>query len=79
MEDSEYVKVYGGNFILANRVIEELKAVGILPIVKDESESFRLTGYPTINDGFQELMVRTDEQEKAMQIVNRVKAEMETD
>ncbi|GGI57864.1 putative signal transducing protein [Winogradskyella haliclonae] len=77
MENSEYVKVYGGNFILANRVIAELQSIGIIPIVKDESESQRLAGYASLDSGHQDVVVRGDEYEKAMEIVNRVKAEME--
>ena len=77
MENSEYVKVYGGNFILANRVIAELQSIGIIPIVKDESESQRLAGYASLDGGHQDVVVRGDEYEKAMEVVNRVKAEME--
>ncbi|ARV08834.1 hypothetical protein BTO05_03960 [Winogradskyella sp. PC-19] len=77
MENSEYVKVYGGNFILANRVIAELQSVGIVPIIKDESESQRLAGYASLDGGHQDVVVRRDELEKATEIVNRVKAEME--
>lgn len=77
MENSEYVKVYGGNFILANRVIAELQSVGIMPIVKDESESQRLAGYGSLNSGHQDIVVHRDELEKAIEVVNRVKAEME--
>ena len=77
MENSEYVKVYGGNFILANRVISELQSIGIVPIIKDESESQRLAGYASLDGGYQDVIVRRDELEKAMEVVNRVKAEME--
>ncbi|WP_299114324.1 putative signal transducing protein [uncultured Winogradskyella sp.] len=77
MSDTEYTKVYGGNIFLVTRVKVELEAIGIVPIIKDESESFRLNGYPIINDGFQEVYVNNEELEKAMEVVNRVKSEME--
>lgn len=77
MSTTEYTKVYYGNFILATRVKNELEHVGIVPIVKDEGESQRLAGYGSMNQGFQDVYVHNDELEKAMVIVNRVKAEME--
>ncbi|SHH45645.1 putative signal transducing protein [Winogradskyella jejuensis] len=77
MSDTEYTKVYSGNFILVTRVKSELEAIGIIPIIKDEGESQRLAGYASMNQGFQEVFVNNDELDKAMDIVNRVKAEME--
>jgi len=77
MSTTEYTKVYYGNFILVTRVKEELEHIGIIPIIKDEGESQRLAGYASMNQGFQDLYVHNDELEKAMVIVNRVKAEMD--
>jgi len=77
MNNSEYTKIYAGNFILVTRVKDELQHVGIVPIIKDESESQRLAGYASMNQGYQELLVHNDELAKATEIVNRVKAEME--
>ena len=77
MSTTEYTKVYDGNFILITRIKDELEHVGIIPIIKDEGESQRLAGYGSMNSGFQEIYVHNDELDKAMTIVNRVKAEME--
>jgi hypothetical protein len=77
MSHSEYIKVYDGNFILVTRIKGELEAKGIIPIIKDEGESQRLGGYGSMNQGFQEIFVNYDELDKAVKIVNRVKAEME--
>ncbi len=77
MSDTEYIKIYSGNFILVTRVRNELEAIGIIPIVKDEGESQRLAGYGSMNQGFQELYVHQDELEKATSIVEQVKAEMQ--
>lgn len=77
MSTSEYTKVYNGNFILVTRVKDELEHLGIIPIIKDESESQRLAGYASMNQGFQEIFVHNDELKKAIEVVNRVKAEME--
>ncbi|WCO00463.1 putative signal transducing protein [Psychroserpens ponticola] len=77
MNTSEYTKVYYGNFILVTRVKDELEHLGIVPIVKDEGESQRLAGYASMNQGFQEVFVHNDELKQALEIVNRVKSEME--
>jgi len=77
MSTSEYTKVYYGNFILVTRVKDELERMGIIPIIKDESESQRLAGYASMNQGYQEVFVHNDELEKANTIVEKVKAEME--
>ncbi|WP_296313156.1 putative signal transducing protein [Winogradskyella sp. UBA3174] len=77
MSTTEYTKVYYGNFILVNRVKNELENVGIIPIIKDEGESQRLGGQGSIGNGFQDLYVHIDELDKAMIIVERVKGEME--
>jgi hypothetical protein len=77
MSETEYTKVYYGNFILAIRIKDELEQVGIVPIIKDEGESQRLAGYASMNQGYQELYVNNDELEKAKTIVDRVKTELE--
>lgn len=77
MNESEYIKLYGGNFILVTRIRSELEAQGIVPIIKDEGESQRLAGYGSLNQGFQELYVHENELKKATEILERVKTEME--
>ncbi|WP_411894885.1 putative signal transducing protein [Winogradskyella sp. A2] len=77
MSESEYTKIYYGNFILVTRVKDELEKADIIPIIKDEGESQRLAGYGSMNQGFQEVYVHNDELEKANVIVEKVKAEME--
>lgn len=76
MSDTEYTKVYGGNFILVTRIKAELEAIGIVPIIKDEGESQRLAGYASMNQGFKDIYVNDGELNKALEVVNRVKAEM---
>jgi len=77
MSDTEYTKVYYGNFILATRVKNELEQAGIIPIIKDEGESQRLGGQGSISNGIQEIFVHNDELDKATSIVEKVKDEME--
>ena len=77
MSTSEYTKIFYGNFILVNRVKNELERMGIIPIIKDEGESQRLAGYGSLNQGYQEVWVNNDELDKATAIVEQVKTEME--
>ena len=77
MSTTEYVKVYDGNFILVTRIKNELEVVGIIPIIKDEGESQRLAGYGSLNSGYQEVYVNNEELNKAIDVVERIRAEME--
>jgi hypothetical protein len=79
MSDTEYTKVFEGNFILVTRIKDELTRLDIIPIIKDEGESQRLAGYASMNQGWQELYVHNDELDKAKAIVAQVKAELETE
>ncbi|WP_369995557.1 putative signal transducing protein [Winogradskyella sp.] len=77
MSTSEYTKIYSGNFIMITCLKDELERSGIIPIIKDEGESQRLAGYGSMNQGFQEVFVHNDELDRAIEIVEQVKAEME--
>ena len=45
---------------------------GINPIIKDEGESQRLAGYGSLNQGYQDIVVREDEAEKANILLNNI-------
>ncbi|MGB1309354.1 MAG: DUF2007 domain-containing protein [Oceanihabitans sp.] len=76
MNDSNYTKIYTGNFIITQLMVDKLAAVGINPIVKDETESARLAGFGTFNPGMQELYVNNDELDAAVPIVESVVADL---
>jgi len=76
MEESNYIKVFTGNFIITQLMVDKLDAVGISAIIKDESESGRLGGFGTFNQGTQELYVNKDELETAVPIIESITAEM---
>ena len=77
MEESNYIKIYTGNFIVAQLIVDKLGAAGINPVVKDESESGRLAGFGTYNQGTQEIYVNNDELDAAIPIVESVTAELQ--
>lgn len=76
MENQGYIKIYSGNFIIAQRIRVELEQQGISPITKDETESARLAGFGASITGLQDLFVHEDEFKKAKSIVERVNAEL---
>jgi len=77
MSGTEYTKVYVGNFITIQKIIGSLENAGIIPIVKDESESGRLAGFGPSIQGHQELYVHNNELEQAQIILDRIKSDME--
>ena len=70
-----YSKLFTGSFIVALRIIQNLKEQGISPIVKDETESARLAGFGTSTYGLQELYVNAYEKVKAETILAKTLAE----
>ena len=60
MKDSNFVKIYTGNFAFVNRIVMELNALDISPVVKDQSESAILGGFGgTLAPDFQEIFVKS--------------------
>ncbi|GGW33334.1 DUF2007 domain-containing protein [Arenibacter certesii] len=72
--DSDYIKIFSGNFLISNRIKAELMDIGITPVIKDETESGRLAGFPSAMQGVQEIYVQSEEADKAKSVVDRVTA-----
>ncbi|WP_338730824.1 putative signal transducing protein [Mangrovimonas cancribranchiae] len=77
--DSTYKKIFSGSFIVVQLIVDKLKAIGINPVVKDETESGRLAGFMASIPGFQDLYVSEDEVETARPVIERVTNELEAD
>ncbi|CAM4192903.1 DUF2007 domain-containing protein [Zobellia roscoffensis] len=73
--ESNYTKIYSGNRFTAQRIEEKLLEVGIVAIMKDESESARLAGFAANIDGALEVHIQKEEEEKAMMIVRAIAAQ----
>jgi Putative prokaryotic signal transducing protein len=78
MTDANYIKIFTGNFILVQRISNELNAIGINPVIKDETESGRLAGFGASIQGLQEIYVHQDELNKAVEVVASVTAEFQS-
>lgn len=73
MTDSNFIKIYTGNFAIVKRITMELNGLHINPIIKDQSESAILGGFGgTSAPDFQEVFVHKDELEKALPIINKL-------
>lgn len=78
MSDSEYIKIFTGNFIVVQLITDKLDAIGINAVVKDETESGRLAGFGASIPGEQELYVNKDELDTAVEIVESVTSELQS-
>ncbi len=79
MTDSNFIKIYTGNFAVVKRIAIELNALDISPIIKDQSESAILGGFGgTLAPDFQEIFVHEDELEKANEVINNITKELES-
>ncbi len=70
--DSLYKKVYSGSMIIVTNIVAKLEKVGIIPVIKDESESGRLAGFGSAIQYFQEIYVHQDEIEKATFVIESI-------
>ncbi len=77
MTDSNYIKVFTGNFINVQRISDKLKSIGINAVIKDETESGRLAGFGSSIPGLQELYVNKDELDRAVLVVEQITSELQ--
>ncbi|WP_100613053.1 putative signal transducing protein [Confluentibacter lentus] len=78
MFNSDYIKIFTGSFIIVQLISKKLNAIGINPVIKDETESGRLAGFGASIQGLQEIYVHEDELDKAVDIVESVTAEFQS-
>ncbi|MEL0649815.1 MULTISPECIES: putative signal transducing protein [unclassified Algibacter] len=77
MTDSNYIKVFSGDFIVVKRIISDLENENITAVVKDETESARLAGFGASVYGHQDIYVHKDELAKATSIIENINLEIE--
>jgi len=75
--ESNYIKIFDGNFIIVQLIKTRLEDIGINPIIKDENESGRLGGFVHDIPRVPEIYVHESEVEKALVIVNEVRSTIE--
>lgn len=62
--DSNYTRIFVGSSAEAQSIVNRLKEIGIVAVVKDEAESARLAGFASSMLGDAEVFVHNDELEK---------------
>ncbi|WP_282135786.1 putative signal transducing protein [Seonamhaeicola maritimus] len=76
MTDSNYIKVFTGNLIITERIIQSLKDSGINAVVREQNES----GLdPKVYGGhlLQVILVHKDELDKAVSIIEEINSELQ--
>ncbi|MGC1204643.1 MAG: DUF2007 domain-containing protein [Flavobacteriaceae bacterium] len=78
MIDSNYIKIFTGNFIIVQRIVSDLEQQSINAVIKDETESGRLAGFGAPIQGQQEVYVHKDELDKALLVVESINLETQS-
>lgn len=70
--DSNYTRIYFGNTIESQKIVNQLKEIGIVAVVKDQANSARLAGFasPAAALGEAEVFVHNDELERAEKVLD---------
>lgn len=72
MFESNYTKIFSGNFMLAQLIFDKLEEVGINPILKDDNQTGVTAVLVEDYQGLIEVYVHNDELEKSIPIVEEV-------
>ena len=63
--ESNYTRIFIGNAAEAQSIVNRLKEIDIIAVVKDEAESARLAGFASSMLGGAEVYVHNDELDQA--------------
>ncbi|MBB3124749.1 hypothetical protein FHS04_002276 [Mesoflavibacter sabulilitoris] len=74
--ETEYIKIYTGDFLTSQRIQQRLEDIGINAVVKNEDESARLAGFANPVPSLQDIYVHETELEKAKTVVDAIKNEI---
>ncbi|MBM1107904.1 DUF2007 domain-containing protein [Aurantibacter crassamenti] len=69
---SNYSKVFSGNQFIVKKIVDELKKIGIEPVLKDESKSARMAGFASSMNGDVDIYVHNDEFKKAQKAISEI-------
>lgn len=72
--ETEYVKIYTGDFLTSQRIQQRLEDIGINAVVKNKDESARLAGFANPVPSLQDIYVHETELEKARTVVDAIKS-----
>ena len=72
MLESNYVKIYAGNFIIAQLIFDKLDEIGINPILKDDNQTGLTAVMVEDYQALIEVYVHKDEESKSTPVVEEV-------
>lgn len=72
MLESNYIKIYSGNFIIAQLIFDKLDEIGINPIIKDDNQTGLTAVMVEDYQALVEVYVHKDEEARAMPIVEDI-------
>jgi len=75
---SNYIKVFTGDIIIAQRIISDLKKENIIPVVKDQTDSGLIPIFGSSNSILKQVFVHKDELDKAVLLVENITSELQS-
>ncbi len=72
MLESNYVKIYAGNFIIAQLIFDKLDEIGINPILKDDNQTGLTAVMVEDYQALIEVYVHKDEESKSIPVVEDI-------
>lgn len=75
MKDSNYIKIYTGEFIVVQRIVSALKKINISPVIKDAFKSGLSAVLVMDYSKLQEVFVNKDELDNAVDVVENITSE----
>jgi len=73
---SNYINVFTGDYIIAQRIVASLEKAGIIPVVKDRTDSGLTQLFGSKSAPIQQVLVHKDEVDRVMPIVNKLTSEL---
>jgi len=64
-----YIKIFSGSIVEVLHAKQSLQAKGIVPVVKDNTQSASMAGFGAVMPNFQEVFVHSEEVEAAKNIL----------
>ena len=74
---SNYIKVFTGDIIIAQRIIADLKKEDIIPVIKDQTDSGLTPLFGSSNSILKQVFVHKDELDKAVLVVENITSELQ--
>ncbi|GAA4946474.1 hypothetical protein GCM10023314_19710 [Algibacter agarivorans] len=75
---SNYIKVFTGDIIIAQRIVADLEKEDIIPVIKDQTDSGLTPLFGSSNSILKQIFVHKDELDKAVLVVENITSELQS-